>query len=1010
MARKLLAPLASLHLTIGLMALAMVLIFIGTLAQVQLGIWETVDTYFRSPMVWIDPRIFVPPQLLTASISIPFPGGMTIGGLLLINLLAAHAMRFKLSSRRIGVLILHAGLIVLLAGEFVTALKAEEGMMTIDVGSSSRYVEDIRTVELAVIDPSDPEVDQLVLVPEARIKRALKSGELITDEALPFDIRIDHWISNSRLLRADGATPADRGLGREAVPETLAPVRGVDGAQTDAPSAYVTLLRDGEPLGTWLLYVNLIRAQEVKVDIGDDQTRQYGIALRYQRKYKPYTIHLLEFRHEQFVGTRIPRNFASRVRIEDPKRGVDREVMISMNNPLRYAGATFYQASYKPDDSGSVLQVVRNPGAILPYIACILVGGGMIYHFVLGLTTFLQRRTRQHLPTRPRTTDEQGPTVASIALPWAAALLGIALALHALYRPAPQNEYDIETFSRLPVSAGGRVKPMDSVARHVLLATGGRQTVRIEEPSAEPGQPPVSRTVPAIEFLLDLMARPEVIRDYPLVRVDHPDVLALMDLKPEELGRLSLATIEPHWREISQQATAALDVPSRRRDSFQRSVVSLFARVNMVLEHSQMLAPFVVPPMHDDDEWQMIRDAAIGGMLPDGHPSLEGQTRRPSHPAVGYYNAMMTAYIDRKPEAFNEAVASYYQWLNEHLPRQTRRAHHEVLFSRASLFTGAMAVYVLAFLAAFGSMLLRLRAEPEAGGRDRAAEWLRLSAFGLIIGAAIIHTAAIALRIYLQGRPPVTNLYSSAVFVGWASVLLGLMLERIYPIGVAIVGAACVGFTTLVVAHHLGSDGDTMQMMQAVLDSNFWLATHVITITLGYSATFLAGALGMIYILTGVFTPFLTRTRAQTLGRMVYATVCFALLFSFVGTVLGGIWADQSWGRFWGWDPKENGAALVVLLNAIILHARWGGIVRLRGIMVLAVLGNIVTAWSWFGTNMLGIGLHSYGFMESGPFWMMAFVISQLLIISIGLIPTAGWCSERTSEASGQQSPVALKP
>jgi ABC-type transport system involved in cytochrome c biogenesis permease subunit len=178
-----------------------------------------------------------------------------------------------------------------------------------------------------------------------------------------------------------------------------------------------------------------------------------------------------------------------------------------------------------------------------------------------------------------------------------------------------------------------------------------------------------------------------------------------------------------------------------------------------------------------------------------------------------------------------------------------------------------------------------------------------------------------------------------------------------------------------------------MQMMQAVLDSNFWLATHVITITLGYSATFLAGAIAMVYLLARVLTSAVTPERERSMMRMVYGVACFALLLSFVGTVLGGIWADQSWGRFWGWDPKENGAALVVLINAIILHARWGGMIRARGIAALAVFGNIVTAWSWFGTNMLGVGLHAYGFMDSASMWLTIFVGTQLLLMISSLIP-----------------------
>ncbi len=208
--------------------------------------------------------------------------------------------------------------------------------------------------------------------------------------------------------------------------------------------------------------------------------------------------------------------------------------------------------------------------------------------------------------------------------------------------------------------------------------------------------------------------------------------------------------------------------------------------------------------------------------------------------------------------------------------------------------------------------------------------------------------------------------------------------------------AAFAGFVTQIIAHNLAMSGDTMEMMRAVLDTNFWLATHVVVVTLGYASTFLAGFLAIVYIFLGVFTKHALayrRRKSKSLAQMVYGIVCFATLFSFAGTVLGGIWADQSWGRFWGWDPKENGALLIVLWNATILHARWGGIVRERGLMNLAVVGNIVTSWSWFGVNMLGIGLHSYGFTDAAFRWLMLFVVSQLALIGLGLLPAKMWKS-----------------
>ncbi|HND63102.1 MAG TPA: cytochrome c biogenesis protein CcsA, partial [Opitutaceae bacterium] len=194
--------------------------------------------------------------------------------------------------------------------------------------------------------------------------------------------------------------------------------------------------------------------------------------------------------------------------------------------------------------------------------------------------------------------------------------------------------------------------------------------------------------------------------------------------------------------------------------------------------------------------------------------------------------------------------------------------------------------------------------------------------------------------------------------------------------------------------------GDTLEMMRAVLDSNFWLATHVVVVTAGYAATFLAGFLALIYIARGVLTPSLDRATADSLARMVYGIVCFATLFSLTGTVLGGIWADQSWGRFWGWDPKENGALIIVLWNAVILHARWGGLVRQRGLMALAVFGNVVTSWSWFGVNMLGVGLHSYGFMDAAFWWLIVFVATQVGFIAVALLPPARWRSARALAAN----------
>ncbi|MCC6511376.1 MAG: cytochrome c biogenesis protein CcsA, partial [Pirellulaceae bacterium] len=203
--------------------------------------------------------------------------------------------------------------------------------------------------------------------------------------------------------------------------------------------------------------------------------------------------------------------------------------------------------------------------------------------------------------------------------------------------------------------------------------------------------------------------------------------------------------------------------------------------------------------------------------------------------------------------------------------------------------------------------------------------------------------------------------------------------------------------STLSIARSLDSS-DTMQVLEAVLDTQFWLSTHVITVTLGYGATFLAGLFGILALVHRMKSrmdqlPPDKQSKddvglQQIFARLIYGVLCFAILLSFIGTVLGGLWADDSWGRFWGWDPKENGALMIVLWNALVLHANWDRMIGQRGLAVLAVLGNIVTSWSWFGTNQLGIGLHSYGFTSAVLVTLTAVVIGHLLFVSIGLALT----------------------
>ena len=509
--------------------------------------------------------------------------------------------------------------------------------------------------------------------------------------------------------------------------------------------------------------------------------------------------------------------------------------------------------------------------------------------------------------------------------------------------------------------------------------------------------------------------------------------MAVLGFLPSTRSRFSYEKIAPKIPELERQAKLARPVENALRSPFQNAVLQLYGS----LVQYQQLKHTLAPPQTDDFLAELLR---FQKMLPTGIAAVRAKQAGQPHdtetakamlelgqrylfmsevtsilavPPAGEvtddnawsttgqsllgsfqrgsvdssvlaYAGLGYAWRQNQPEQFNKLIDLYRAQIEKRFGKQLQKTHAEVRFNAAEPFYASMTLYVFAFIFAIFSWL-------------KWSDVLGRSSFYLVGLAWLATTAGIATRMWLEGRPPVTNLYSSALFIGWGSVGLCLILEAVYKNAIGSVAAGLTGFATLLIAHHLSLTGDTLEMMRAVLDSNFWLATHVVIVTIGYSATYLAGFLALIYILRGSFTRTLDKATADALARMVYGIVCFATLFSFVGTVLGGIWADQSWGRFWGWDPKENGALIIVLWNALILHARWGGLIKARGLMALAIFGNIVTSWSWFGTNMLGVGLHSYGFTDAAFVALSLFVVSQLALIALALRPLATWRSFRAA-------------
>jgi ABC-type transport system involved in cytochrome c biogenesis permease subunit len=307
--------------------------------------------------------------------------------------------------------------------------------------------------------------------------------------------------------------------------------------------------------------------------------------------------------------------------------------------------------------------------------------------------------------------------------------------------------------------------------------------------------------------------------------------------------------------------------------------------------------------------------------------------------------------------------------------RQVAQIPLENFLYRLQPFYYSLVLYVAVFLLAALSWLAPARRWP-----------YRLSVIALAFPLAL-HTAGIVLRCVIRARPPVTTLYETLLFIAAVAAACALVLECVTRRRVAVAMGAFLGAVGLFLASRYEAiDGrDTMPSLIAVLDTNFWLATHVTTITIGYAAGLLAGALAHLYL----FGKALGWKRDDAgfyrhLTRMVYGVLCFGLLFATVGTVLGGIWANESWGRFWGWDPKENGALMIVLWGLAVLHARLGGYIRDFGINMAALFGGIIVAFSWFGVNMLGVGLHSYGFTSGIHRALTTFYLIEMAALMVG--------------------------
>jgi hypothetical protein len=368
--------LSSLKLTITCLAALMVLVVACTLAQVDLGTFGAVEVFMRSLLVYW--------QIPGSVWAIPvFPGGALVGLVLGVNLLSAMAFRLEWSWNKAGLWVVHSGLVLFVAGEFVTSLFQVESQLAIEQGQTVNFIEG-RDQELALIDVTDPRQDEVYSIPE----RALARGGSVAVPGTPVVLQVKGHHRNADLRGrgpGDAPSPADRGVGAQVTVIRLAPVSNDN--DVNKPAAFVEPVAGGKSYGTWLVSGSLGAPQSFT-----HEGRTYTLAMRHRRQYLPYSVTLKKFSHDRYAGTDIPKNFSSLVHLSNPGTGESRDVLVYMNQPLRYDGKAFYQASFGKGDTLSILQVVENPGWLLPYISCVLVAIGLIFHFTISLRRAARRR------------------------------------------------------------------------------------------------------------------------------------------------------------------------------------------------------------------------------------------------------------------------------------------------------------------------------------------------------------------------------------------------------------------------------------------------------------------------------------------------------------------------------------------------------------------------------------------------------------------------------------------
>lgn len=944
------------------------LLVAGTIAQKYWGLYIAQKLFFSSFILWLGP--------------IPLPGGYTVMGLIFVSLVCKFIAESKWSWQRAGIIITHLGVLVLLAGGILTALTSQEGYMTINEQDRSAIIQDYHARSLSIIKDGDV----IGVIPF----KELKEGRILgLEEGIPFNATIIETFINGQPQQRAPEETEQSGLTLQGPAQKIKMIPIKPDKQNENNHGGLTLSLRGtgtETDGLYLLteIMPLYPQVEVKDHVYEFRFGKTQTAL-------PFALALEDVTKESHPGMDMARAYRSSLVIHDQDTTWPAE--ISMNNPLRYRGYTFYQSSYiqRPDGETTVLSVVWNKGRLFPYIASLLVCVGLILHLVIQI--------------KPR-----------VLILVTALFLTIPFNPASANQPAASPDYDMEYFSMIPVLHEGRLKPMETFAAATLRKfSGSTHTGNMDSVSwlvevlfdpANAAQRPVF--VVRDTNLKHMLALPEAshhlysftqiaealepqaerlqkLAQIPTDKLDSQQKnLIILQKNIDEYMQIMRAfslilplAILPPDSLLNEQEKEALSKPyinyldlqkfsARSQQELQKIIkrkgediatysdkekaVALFAwQMNMFAGSSEGNNFFRVIPVHQNQErlspWAVLQEG-------QGTPATAALLEEWKNLGLAWLEGDSAAWQTQSRKLLQELVPD----------QEGSRLKTEKFYNLVNPFQTALVFYALALT--FFIISLRIS----------VPIWSKMALFSLN-GGLIFHLGGMAARVMILQRPPVATLYESLLFVSFVSVLVGTLIELKRRDGSSGLLAAFAGLLILSVSLYFGSQsGDSLSMLVAVLNTNFWLATHVLIVTAGYGLCILTG-------LTAHAWLFIAKDRSG-LFILMHRLALAGLLFTAVGTILGGIWADQSWGRFWGWDPKENGALLIVLWTIWLLHGRMAGQIKPVPYAVGLAMLNVVVALAWFGVNLLSVGLHSYGFISGVATGLLSFCLFEIILLA----------------------------